>query len=336
MIDVYNEHISIGQKNSLDKIWNYINSNNLATGSENPLTYNRLLFRARENDGKINIINPDTFFHIPFNERYNIGNQRFSISGQPMLYFGNSIICIEKELNSSNLAFAAFLPKYYIYYKKKVFDIKNTIFDVLVKVLPNLFGANVKLDYFNDHQSPNSNSIKKDLQRSILAEILTFPVEIKKSFVEEYVLPQMLTTILMNNNYDGVLFPSTKDFSNLTNSHLFTNFNINTALFVKYDPVLNYDKNLQNTFFIFTFNGNEKLTLSSKDVIDRIELSLKKNHTATQNNNDFVIPLVNTKLHIEYLEKAKLNGISYFDTNEGKIELEFYYKLAEKMESFIK
>jgi hypothetical protein len=67
-----------------------------------------------------------------------------------------------------------------------------------------------------------------------------------------------------------------------------------------------------------------------------MELVFIKNRTSSQNNNDFILPLVKTKLYIEYLEKSLLNGVPYFETKEGKIELEFYFKLVEKMDTYIK
>lgn len=336
--EVYFEHISSGQKNSIDKMWKFIIDNNLATGSENPIAYNQLLFRGRENDGKINIQDPNTFFHIPFNKRYLIGNQRFSIAGQPMVYFGKSILGVEKELGLpfNKLSVAAYIPKYYIYYNKKVFELKNTIFDILAKVLPGLFAAGGNLDYFDSHLSPNVNSITKDLQRSILAEVLTFPVENKHTFVEEYVLPQILTSILMHNKYDGIIFPSTKDYSDLSNSHLFADFDLNTALFVSYENNADYDQNLYNTFNILTLDGSEKFNYKPQDILTQMEGVFVKTRASTQNNNDFILPLVKTKLHIEYLEKSTLNGVPYFETDEGKLELEFYNKLIILMCKYIK
>lgn len=255
-----------------------------------------------------------------------------------MLYFANSVLCIEKELNekTDNLIIGAFLPKYSDYYFKKIFDVKNSIFEVIVNALPGLFGADCKLDYYDDNVNPNYNSIKGDLQRSILAEVLTFPVETKKTFVEEYVLPQILTTILLSHKYDGVIFPSTKEFSEISNHHRFSGHDLNLGVFVKYDPKNDFDKSLQDSFFIFTLNGSEKFSLKPIDVQNKIAEACHKNIAETYNNNSFIIPLVKTKLHIEYLEKAVLNGLPYFETSEGKIELEFFFKLAEKMQALIK
>ena len=41
-------------------------------------------------------------FHIPFNKRYLIGNQRYSLVGQPILYLATSPYCVAKELKTIN------------------------------------------------------------------------------------------------------------------------------------------------------------------------------------------------------------------------------------------
>ena len=42
-------------------------------------------------------------FHIPFNKRYLIGNQRYSLTGQPMLYIGSSVIDVAKEIDVKDI-----------------------------------------------------------------------------------------------------------------------------------------------------------------------------------------------------------------------------------------
>ena len=49
------------------------------------------------------------------------------------------------------------------------------------------------------------------------------------------------------------------------------------------------------------------------------------------NNNDFILPIVNTQLYFEYLENAEMKGVRYFETKVGKIELEFFSKLSNKL-----
>lgn len=72
--EIYFEYISGSQKGAMDKMWDFIIQNNLATGSENPINFSQLLFRARSKENALDITNPETFFHIPFTKRFLIGN----------------------------------------------------------------------------------------------------------------------------------------------------------------------------------------------------------------------------------------------------------------------
>jgi hypothetical protein len=336
--DIYISYIAESNKIAIDKIWRFLQQNNLIRNSESPLSYSNLLFRAREDKGTFDKKDIKSFFHIPFDKRILIGNQRFSISGQPMLYFSNSVIGLEKELSTpiDKLSIAGFLPIYSKNYDRKFYEIKNSLFDVLVKNLPEIVNSGIQINYYNGDLTPNYNSIIQDVQKSILSQILTFPVKNKNNFVEEYVLPQMLTSALLDNNYDGVIFPSTKDFKNLNGHHIFSEHEVNIAIYATYSPKDRYDNNLLKTFFQFTFNGSEKLNYTVKDITDRFELIFDKNKKPNQNNNDFIIPLSKAKLHIEYLEKSLLNGTKYYDNLHGKIELEFFMKMADKLEKYVK
>lgn len=46
---------------------------------------------------------PLDLFHVPFEKRHLIGNNRFSLSGLPCLYFGSSIYGCWEEMNRPNL-----------------------------------------------------------------------------------------------------------------------------------------------------------------------------------------------------------------------------------------
>lgn len=64
------------------------------------------MYKCRENS-KLFHFSKDEMFHIPYNKRNLVGNQRFSLSGLPCLYLGgSSYICWEElgrtELNSTN------------------------------------------------------------------------------------------------------------------------------------------------------------------------------------------------------------------------------------------
>lgn len=328
LINIYRSYISESIKVAIDKLWDFLLKNNLLNETEGSFSYSTLFYRARVDNGTFDKNNINNFFHIPFTKRELIGNQRFSISGQPMLYLSKSVIGVEKELSTSidKLSFSAFLPFYRDFYSKKYFTIKNTLFNTIVKSLPGIVNSGNKIDYYNCDLTPNCNSIKNDVQKSILSQILTFPVEYKHQFMSEYVLPQMLTTALLENNYNGVAFPSTKDFSELESYHKFSDYESNFAIFTKYSQYESHDNGLLNSFLYFTLNGREKLNFTVEEIFEKFELVIKLNNESQ--NNYFIAPLINLKVDIEYLEKSTLNGIKYFETKQGKIELEFCNKLA--------
>ena len=234
IIQCYEDYISKSNKIALDSLWDFLENNSLLGSSESPIQYSRLLFRARKHDHGFEPRQILSYFHIPFNVRYRIANQRFSISGQPMLYLSNSVVGLEKELQTqvADLSIAAFLPKYEIYYNKRIYEIRNTMFDVIVRSLPGILSTS-SISYFDEFVSPNYKTIVKDIQKCILSQILTFPVERRCSFVEEYALPQMLTSALLNHQYDGIVYPSTRDYHDITGHHLFSNHELTESRIIE-------------------------------------------------------------------------------------------------------
>lgn len=93
---------------------------------------------------------------------------------------------------------------------------------------------------------------------------------------EEYILPQMLTTLLLEHNYDGIIYPSTKNLSDLQGVHNFSNYNLNLALFVNYVDDDNHDKLLLNSFSYYLLDGNETFNLTLNDIDEAKRNALKK------------------------------------------------------------
>jgi hypothetical protein len=337
LTDIYLTYISRSNKVSLDKFWSFLSKNDLLGSSESALTYTRLLFRARPNDKTFSPTDIKALFHIPFDRRDLIGNQRFSITGQPMVYLSNSVLSVEKELETplTDLVFAGFLPKYYQYYVQKIYEIKNSIFNLLTKSLPAITETG-NISYYHEHLTPNYKSIVVDIRKSILSHVLTFPTEIKGRFIAEYVLPQMITTSLLEHDYKGIIYPSTKDFSSFVYNKLNNEHEMNIALFVDYNKSQDIDTILLDSFFKFTFDGSETYTTTITDVRNRFESIFQRNREPKQNNNDFILPLVHTEMHLKNLESAKLRGEYYFDTEHGKIELEFYMKMADELDRYVR
>jgi hypothetical protein len=334
--DIYRAFVSKNVKSAIDLTWRYIERNSPARGGENPVSLCSILFRGRE-PGAYNMKNIHSYFHIPFSERHLVRPQRFSVSGQPLLYLSNSIFTVANELDRqlNQIKVAAFAPKYFIYCHKRVYDLRNIFYETVAKTLPSLFDAGAQLDYTDTRYAPNKATIQGNLKTSILAYICMFPVAKNQPFTEEYVIPQMLTTSLLEQGYDGLTFPTTKPTSELVDSHFFSTHDKNIALFVNYDKVNDYDESLLDSFSSFVLQGNENFTFRSVDVLDRIEKAFIKIRKSTADNNDYVISLVNIKQSIEHLEKAIINSQSYFASDYGKMELEFMAKLTAEIESHV-
>lgn len=336
IISIYEDFVGKNQKIATDKLWLYLDAHQLITQSENSITYTKLLFRGRPK-GVFDEKNIRELFHVPFSKRHLIGNQRFSVSGQPMLYFGSSILAITKETEKeiNELAIAAFLPSYSFYYKSKIFSLTNHIGDCIEKSLPGIVSEGGKISYTDERFSPSQKTIVSDIHQTVLMHICTFPTEFKGSFVAEYAIPQMLTSALLEHGYAGLIFPSTKDYSNLTGNHNFSSHHINLGLFVPYDKNNDINESLLNTFSSFAMDGLESYDLTIDSILRKASEVVGLNKKSTKNNNDYIIPIVQLKHYIEYMNASLISDINYFETDIGKLELEFYMKMLCYLEKFM-
>ncbi len=326
--ECYLTYITRSSKPALDSLWTFLEAHSLVRGAEHPLHISRLLFRGRR-AGSFDPKDAKNLFHIPFPQRRLIGNQRFSASGQPMVYFGTCLLGIVQELEEdlSNLNCCGFLPNYSIHYHKRMYEVRNTLPEVLAN-LPAIVAAGCQVDYRSTDIGPNHATIQYDIQRSILAEVLTFPKKQPGSFVEEYALPQMLTTALIENGYDGITFPSTKDYGALAINR-YNTYEMNVAFFVRHSGAHDHDLSLFDSFTpIFAQESGE---VSAQSVLAQIESVSEKTRASNENNNDFIIPMVTTKIHIESMNTAQWRSIPYFETAEGQMELRFYSSLVSEL-----
>jgi len=359
LIKIYYNYISKSNKDALESIWQFLEYNSLLKEEASPLLANRLLFRARIKKEKLNKDDILEYFHIPFNKRRSVKNQRFSISGQPMLYLSSSVFAVEKEmeLDVNKLCIAAFLPHKIIH--KKFYQVHNPIYDVIVRVLPVVCAAGSKIDYFNDDVAPNHKTIIPDIKKSILFQILTFPTHKKGTFIEEYVLPQMLTTALLNHKFNGIVFNSTKNYADISNADIQAEYDLNVAFFVNYYVFTKkYDEDLLDSFIYFLPEKRqllrliiEKIIESTRQVVHYISRNKSNRQERVESINEKIMdvlclsgqkgnvynaPLANAKIYLENLQTAKIKGRNYFDTNEGRLELEFYHRMVDELEQRLK
>jgi hypothetical protein len=301
LIAVYDAFISKNQAVAISQLWTYLQTHNLLSRNASWLNTHRILYRARKKDrpklieklllclrkrklfqnfksiglvqktlgrvaGKKGFDEDDIkeYFHMPFSKRHLLGNMRFSVAGQPMVYLGSSVIAVAKELDADikDLAIAAFVPKFPVYSSKRMFELTNKLNDLIEKSLPGIFSEG-SISYEDTTYSSNKNTIKEDIRAHVLAQICTFPTEAKTkgSFVAEYAIPQMLTTALLQHGYDGIVFPSTKNYSELADHHLFSQHHINVGVFVPYEADRDTNEELLETFDSFIYSSPLGLSL---------------------------------------------------------------------------
>ena len=188
-------------------------------------------------------------FHIPFNKRHLVSNQRFSITGLPLLYLGLSPIDILFELRANNtdlkdLYFSSFVLKNPS--SLTVADLTNQFPHIYsnFKALHDV-GSPIKLT------DPIFGSMEKECQTEFykfaLSSICSFQVLERfegGNFVEEYVIPQLLSERVRQKGYDGISYSSTRVANKdcYSEEAFHTNkYRENIVLFTRYSDIEDYD-----------------------------------------------------------------------------------------------
>lgn len=323
LIAVYDDFIRQTERTATKTLWDYIQSEDLLDQVEGRMTLGRFFYRARARDKDgFDETEIREYFHIPFSKRHYVGNQRFSISGHPMLYFGSSVFTVIKEMQKdlSDLGVAAFVPRLSAQPGTKLFSLTNHINSAIELSLPGMLDVG-SVSYDDPKLAPNRSTIKQDIYEVILMNVCTFPVEFRGSFVAEYAIPQMLTTALIEHGYAGVVFPSTKDFSDLSGQHAFSSHHLNLGLFVPYDKQNESNEVLLSTFWHTTVSPRS-VQLTVADLVKKCEDICRMSNISPHGSNDYIIPIAQLKLSLEYLERALIGGNGYYTTDFGQLELQ--------------
>lgn len=313
---------------------------------------NLVLFRGRRSK---EFISHWDMFHIPFNKRFCIGNQRYSLVGQPLLYLATSPYCVYRELESSEeLKISSFRLKHNEDFR--IFNNTNLFYRHIKENNDNSAIAitdNMIEDSINKF---NGEEIKRNFFLLILASCCSFKrrSEFKgSSFCEEYVLPQILAQIVKCEGFDGIMYTSTKAYYDdkvENNETLINAIYKNISIFTNYDKervndvTYVYDKNLYDKFVLsapLIFNMNiEPKYYSIKESLEIIQkISSYKNDNKTDedviyNINELLILYVDGEnlkektskftiaknLHCLLLRNIILNIVE--ELEEGEIENE--------------
>jgi hypothetical protein len=230
-----------------------------------------IFFRGRKEEKPLTL---KGIYHIPFNERYLISNQRYSVSGQPLLYLGLSPLDVVRELRGNIHDFTTFQFSTYSLqsaYSLRILDLANP-FPVWFDTVREIARSGAHVDLNDTSIRPNVNDIPDIVYRYLLTNVCSFFVPSRKlsHFCEEYVIPQMLTEIA-RPKYAGIRYNSTRVPTSICYSKrpFYSNrYRENVALFTSYSSFL-YDFALLGKFHKSSPMFSSGLaTTSWSDVLD--------------------------------------------------------------------
>lgn len=320
IISIYDAYIKEDIYSAYNKMSDLIKKRAGWVKSQEATSYSSLLFRARDKKEKYDKNNIYEYFHIPFDKRFKIGNQRFSVSGQPMLYLAGSLqtalVELDKKIDEVNVSI--FMPKIN---NPLIYDIKNNVEDFIHISLINIIEAGSKLKYMDI----------KGLFSSIFHNILTFPTnnKTKETFIQEYVLPQLLTNILKSYGDIGIGYRSSKEHKWVIYDRYVNQLEYNICFFVTYSKNSNYNEEFLSQFY---YSCDTSKIISMKELNNAIT-ELKNYNLLLGNegyNNSYTgIYFYNIKNHIEAMKKYK--GNNYYKSDEGKIERTLIYGLINNI-----
>jgi hypothetical protein len=205
--------------------------------NDDPLCF----FRGRIKKGS-DKFKRNELFHVPFNERYKISTERYSISGVPCLYVATTSYCVWIELQK---------PKLENFYCS-AFKLPNNFKVLNLCIVPLLLqGQASKIE--NELLSDPNSSAKSDF----LGLLELFPLVIacsykfeqrninsddNRKFKSEYIIPQLLMQVIRSMNIDGVAY-----YSMNANHNLSFLKGVSLAIIANCDEICEQDKIRYNT-----------------------------------------------------------------------------------------
>lgn len=235
-----------------------------------------IVYRMRVSEEKQ--LRKDGLFHVPIDKQHLIANFRFSISGLPCFYMGDSAYGCWKEMNEP------LLNECHV----SMFDMTGHSFINLTRT-PEDINRSLNI-YFSELENMNS-AVEENVRvfEYLLDDYLTlWPlifcccVKVQHTnavFKPEYIFPQLLMEWIINDNrFDGVKFVSTKNGI----AESFVNYAIPTR---EFDDASIYCKEALSKFrlteplSLATFIENKNFANKANDplmVLGEVEVELKK------------------------------------------------------------
>lgn len=195
-------------------------------------TNDNIFYRGRYSKNRLKKMD---MFHIPFKESYKIKNQRYSLTGIPVLYLANTpqTVAYELEAEKGESIFTDFYVSQYKFCGNK----EISFLDLRIQLLEDGH------EKYSIYDIKNECDFKKFVQRFILSCVCSFPaIHRNDCFVEEYVIPQLVTQEVKRiKKFDGICY----------NSSLHNDIEcINFILFTDRKMDEGVDKNLRKKFEI--------------------------------------------------------------------------------------
>ncbi|EOU2112825.1 hypothetical protein C0L76_02990 [Clostridium perfringens] len=289
----------------------------------------KVLFRGRNCNS---FLSHWDMFHIPFNRRFLIGNQRYSLVGQPLLYLATSPYCVFKELGGTeDIKISSFRMAYNDTKENNLIFFNNSNnFNNLIETKEQLL-TNSKLDSLICKEVDN-NLIEKSFFQFILYSCCSFSKKSFKTsyFCEEYVLPQILSQVIKshnNNEFQGIVFDSTRCFDDeklATNHKVFDSLCKNICVFTNYDSKESttvgyvYDKVLYEKFSISATLSYEHSSVETEYYSTEKSLKLVNSLLSKQLDNYHNNLLYEINDYIVTYENIIINSIDNFISKENK------------------
>jgi len=315
-----------------------------------------IFYRGRKKSSSYNPKDIRSYLQIPFNQRYKVGNQRFSVSGIPITYLGSSTFNVLEELrqgsnNFRNLELASFFinpiltdtvnPKNnQLCNIPKIYDLTNYIFELVNHKLLPLFIYGSRIDCRDVKYRPNYLDIQKYIKLYLFTLICTF---IRRDdsgvFIEEYVFAQILTESLKINNYDGIMFPSTRFYNLSIQDSAYwkdESYMNNLALFTNHDSIDNYDGNIFNIFEINHIKRRnhrvDLLDIRFNDKYNEVEDKFAKSNKKYKLDVMFRLQLI--KSRYDLINRLRIKNKKYINYDFGNAELRTMILFLEYLKNF--
>lgn len=334
IIDIYISALSISRSTAMKKLDDYLSNRCAGFITQDPFFFSTPFFRVRKTD-KYDGSDIHELFHVPFNKRQSICNQRFSLTGVPLLYLSESIPLALKEIDCNNNRFnaAVFLPKYLNYRNESLYNMSNAFVDEILSIQDSI-DSDKTLSYKCASKIINTkHNIDYFLAHFILSQCLHYSAHKTRydSFIPEYLLPQLLMDVISEKNWIGIRYQSCKSGIYESRDRTMHCVDNNICFKVPYSPT-KYNDEMLKDFYYATWSNDEKLRKYSELIhIMNDFIRLKDD----MNRNGYVFPnymsfTSDVMLHINKMNET-IGKRAYQRRKACKVEITLLYKLFEQL-----